>query len=562
MADELAALRNPERQLADLSFIAARAAEIHPNRTAVIDRLNDRRVTYAELDTRINRTAQALCTAGVARGDLIAVMFNNELTIIELLLASGRIGAVICPVNVRLPANEVQAYLAPHHVRAIVSHVQLADRFSAVSAAIRLAWRPEPGESGASGTSRASLPAGWQDLDALRKATSADVPAAVTTLDDAFRMIPTGGTTGVSKGVLHSHGGTLFTVLSNVADFGIQRGWKTVLIAPTYHGAGMDWGLFPILWRAGTVILPSSASFSALEYLQLVREHQVEFALLVPAVIQPLHAAWDGEPLGSVRSLVSTSAPTAPGLRAKLAEMFPNAQLRAGSGISESLNMAVQSGDDFLERPYSVGEPSLDTRLRIVDEAGRRVPAGTRGEICLRGFNTALGYHHHNAAGAATWRTLADDPQGLQWCFTGDIGVQGEDGDVRIVDRSKDVILSGGETVPSVEIEQVYADHARLRESAVIGLPDEQWGEAITLVAVSKDATADEALLCAELFAFGRRHLAGYKVPKRIVFLDALPRSHFGKVLKRELRGGAFARIHVPQAVSSLPEDSAQAASA
>jgi acyl-CoA synthetase (AMP-forming)/AMP-acid ligase II len=176
-------------------------------------------------------------------------------------------------------------------------------------------------------------------------------------MEDPFRMIPTGGTTGVSKGVVHSHGGTLMTVLTNIADFGIRRGWKTVLIAPAYHGAGMDWGLFPILWRAGTVIMPPEPSFNPGTYFRLLREHAVEYALLVPATIGPLYRTWDRVPVTSVKTLISTSAPTAPALREKLAEMFPTADCLAGAGISESLNMAIQAPGDFLAYSAGIGEP-------------------------------------------------------------------------------------------------------------------------------------------------------------------------------------------------------------
>lgn len=320
-----------------------------------------------------------------------------------------------------------------------------------------------------------------------------------------------------------------------------------MLIAPAYHGAGTDWGLFPVLWRTGTVIMPAEPAFNPKHYLALVREHKVEYVLVVPAVIQPLYDAWDREPIGCVRSLMTTSAPTSPALRSKLAEMFPDADLMAGAGISESLNMAVQSGDEFLTHGTSIGEPHLDTRLCIVDPDGRDLPRGQAGEICLRGFNTALYYHANSAAGPRTWRVREGDPEGLEWCFTGDIGVMDEAGRVCIVDRLKDVILTGGETVPSVEIENVYASHPRVRECAAVGRADTRWGEAITLVVTRTDRQDDDACVARELFAFGRQMLAGYKVPKQIAFLDSLPRSHFGKLLKRQLRDCSFERLHKPE---------------
>src|SRR3546814_699222 len=174
----------------------------------------------------------------------------------------------------------------------------------------------------------------------------------------------------------------------------------------------------------------------------------------------------------------------------------------AGAGISESLNMAVQSPGELLECPNSIGEAHLDTRMCIVDESGKVLPRNQVGEICLRGFNTALYYHANTGASQKTWRTRQDDPEGLSWCFTGDIGVMDDEGRVTIVDRSKDVIITGGETVASVEIEGAYAGHPAIQECAAIGLPDEQWGEAITLVVAKTDPELDDQTLAKSLFDF------------------------------------------------------------
>jgi len=531
---------NPERQLASVAYITTRAAEVHPDRLAIDDQLCGRRVTYRELEQEINRTARVLAGLGLAKGDLLATMFPNDLDAVAILFAAAKLGVVVCPVNVRLLPQEVAAYLESHAVRGVACSSAFCERFGGVPAAVRVAFG-------------SAIPDGWTDAAAAKRGVSDAGLAPVTSVEDPFRMIPTGGTTGVSKGVVHSHGGTLMTVLTNIADFGIRRGWKTVLIAPAYHGAGMDWGLFPILWRAGTVIMPPETSFNPGTYLRLLREHEVEYALLVPATIGPLHRTWDRVPITTVKTLISTSAPTSPALREKLAEMFPAADLLAGAGISESLNMAIQSPGDFLAYSAGIGEPHLDTRLCIVDVDGRELPRGEQGEICLRGFNTALYYHGNEEASRRIWRKRADDPEGLEWCFTGDIGVMDADGRVSIVDRSKDIILTGGETVPSVEIENAFAGHARIRECAAVGLPDERWGEAITLVVVKSSPDDDSAVLARELFSFGRTRLSGYKLPKQIAFIDALPRSHFGKLLKRELRQKNYQELHRPEGAGASP---------
>ena len=525
-------LRNPERQRANIAFIVSRGSEIHPDRIAIDDLLNGNRLTYRQLDERITRLARALSRAGIAAGDFVAAMFWNEHAIVETIFACARIGAIVAPLNVRLRAQDVCEYVNDHLCCAIVANAGFSYLFAAADADIRIARGGEEGPA-----------AGWQDYETLLAAETADPLPPVTAFDAPYRLVSTGGTTGKSKGVLHSHVGTLFTVLADIAEYGIRRGWQTLSVLPAYHVAGMEWGLFTILWRGGTVVFPAGTSFDPVRYLAEIRARNIEYLPLVPALINPLFDAWDGEPLTGPRTVVTTAAPTPAPLRRKLAEMFPQADILAAAGLSESLNMATQSPGELLSHPDGIGAPHIDTRVLILDDDDRVVPRGQPGHIAMRNFNTALGYHRNPEAAALTWRPRRDDPEGLHWCFTGDVGVMDEDGRITIVDRSKDIILTGGESVPSVEVETVYADHPGIVDCAAVGVEDERWGEAILLVAVPKDPEVPERDLAADLFRFGRDRLAGFKVPKRVAFIDALPRSHFGKVLKRDLREYRFETV-------------------
>jgi acyl-CoA synthetase (AMP-forming)/AMP-acid ligase II len=298
-----------------------------------------------------------------------------------------------------------------------------------------------------------------------------------------------------------------------------------------------------VFWRVGTVVFPADTSFNPAKFIAEIKARKIEYLQLVPAVINPTYQAWDGIPITEPCVIVSTSAPTPPALRQKLAEMFPDSDIMIAAGLSESINMATQVPGELLVYPNSVGEPHIDTRLRILDDDDRPVPRNRQGHIVLRGFNTALRYNNNDEISAVTWRPIKGDSEGLHWCFTGDIGVMDDDGKVSIVDRSKDVIITGGETVPSVEIEAVYMEHPNIAECAAVGIEDEKWGEAILLVAAKSNPSVNDADLAADLYAYGRQNLAGYKVPKTIAFLDVLPRSHFGKILKRDLRSRQFERI-------------------
>lgn len=527
-------LRNPERQLANVSYIVTRGAELHPDRIAIDDLLNDRRLSYTELDGRITRLARALLRAGIGKDDMVAVMFWNEHAMVETIFACARIGAIVAPLNVRLLPSDVAEYVNDHDCRAIVANADFASMFAHAVPTIRIAR---------GNVSGGSVQTGWQDFEtALAAETDAYLPVTMC-FDEPYRLVSTGGTTGKSKGVLHSHVGTLFTVLADIAEYGIRRGWQTLSVLPAYHVAGMEWGLFTILWRSGTVVFPASTSFDPVRYLAEIRARDIEYLPLVPALINPLFDAWDGTPLTGPRTVVTTAAPTSAPLRRKLSEMFPNADILAAAGLSESLNMATQSPGELLEYPDSIGAPHIDTRVLILDDDDRVQPRGTPGHIAMRNFNTALGYHGNPAAASTTWRPRKHDPEGLHWCFTGDIGVMDGDGRITIVDRTKDVILTGGESVPSVEVETVYAEYPGISDCAVVGVDDARWGEAILLVAVKRNDSLSDADLAADLFRFGRDRLAGFKVPRQIAFIDALPRSHFGKVLKRDLRGQAFGHV-------------------
>ena len=454
-------LRNPERQLANIAWMVSRGAELHPDRIAIDDLLSQRRLSYGELNARITQFARGMIGAGIGEGDMVATMFWNEHAIVETIFACARIGAIVAPLNVRLLGSDVTEYVNDHNCRAIVANAEFAGLFAGATPTIRIA----KGD-----TER------WQDYEAVIAAQTDTAMPMATCFDEPWRLVSTGGTTGKSKGVLHSHVGTLFTVLADIAEYGIRRFWQTLSVLPAYHVAGMEWGLFTILWRGGTVVFPATKSFDPVRYLAEVRTRDIEYLPLVPALINPLFNAWDGIPLTGPRTVVTTAAPTSAPLRRKLSEMFPEADILAAAGLSESLNMATQSRGELLEYPESIGMPHVDTRVLILDDHDRPVPRGEPGHIAMRNFNTALAYHRNAEATAATWRLRRNDPEGLEWCFTGDIGVMDGDGRISIVDRSKDVIITGGESVPSVEVETVYAECPDIRDCPAVGVEDTHWG--------------------------------------------------------------------------------------
>jgi acyl-CoA synthetase (AMP-forming)/AMP-acid ligase II len=234
------------------------------------------------------------------------------------------------------------------------------------------------------------------------------------------------------------------------------------------------------------------------------------------------------------------SAPVPKPLRVKVSEMFPSADKLVGYGMTECFSISMQEPKDFLEHSESVGQAALVARLRIVDDNGHEVPRGTSGHVVARTMGQSLYYNHDPDSTSGTFRSCVNDSEGLEWVYTGDIGVLFEDGRLTLLDRAKDIIISGGENVASSEVESVIAFHPKVRECAVIGVVDEKWGERVCAVIVSSANEADPKGLAGELYASCRANLGPYKIPKQFVFVNALPRNAFGKVLKRELRARSY----------------------
>jgi len=524
---------NPERRLGGLDFILSRCAELYPQRICIDDRLCGRALTYRELQERSLRLAWALRGLGVAKGERIGYAFHNEHASIEALFACALLGAVAVPLNTRLSPRESGPYLTAQGCRVFIARdglQQLGEDAGTEHLILR-------GESGGSGGG------GGLDYESLLAAHEPRPIQAQARWEDPYMLAMTGGTTGGSKAVAWTHGGSLLDILSVIANLGVRRGHATICYAPTYHAAGLGWAFMPSFWQGGTVIFPASTTFDPAFFYETVRARNVEYMFLVPAMIGPLYQTWDGVPVRGLRSLGVASAPTPERQRKMLSEIFPETDLVIGYGMTETFSISVQSPSDFLAFPAGAGEAALDARIRVVDEDGRVVPPGTEGQIVARTLATGLYYNNDPENTQAAFRTLTDDEEGLEWVFTGDIGVLDADGRLTIVDRLKDVIISGGENISSVEVETLLMADPAVKDCAVVGRPDERWGERVCAVIVPADPEADSKAVARALLARCHETLARYKAPKEFAFVEALPRSPFGKVLKRDLRETGFEAV-------------------
>jgi fatty-acyl-CoA synthase len=514
---------NPERRLGGLDFILSRCAETYPNRIALDDRLNKIELTYAQLRERSIRLARALMSLGVKKGDRVGYAFYNEHPSIETLFACATLGAVAVPLNNRLSPVETVRHLDAQQCHVFIFREELTSLGDGAKVEHHIV-------RGKLNNSEAL------DYEALLTEQSGTPLSPAARWEDPYMIAMTGGTTGGSKGAVWTHGGAIMDILALLAPLGLRRGDNTICFAPLYHAAGLGYGFFPTFWLGGKVIFPDTPSFSPQFLHNVIKSETIHCMFIVPAMINPIYKTWDGEPITSMVSLSVASAPTPKVLRLKLKEMFPETQLMVAYGMTESISGSMQLADDFLVHADGVGEPLLGSRIRIVDDEGRILPNGQVGQIVMRTLAMALYYNNEPESTKNTFMKCQDDPEGLEWIYTGDIGMMDEAGRVTILDRSKDIIITGGENVASVEVENMILHHPNVYECAVIGLPDDQWGELVCGIIVKADQSISDLQMIEEIIALCKEKLGAYKVPKKFTFTDALPRTPFGKVLKRELR--------------------------
>ena len=347
--------------------------------------------------------------------------------------------------------------------------------------------------------------------------------------DDTYAILYTSGTTGRPKGAMIPHRQVLWNCINTVISWGLTEGDVSPILTPVFHAGGLFAFLTPIFYVGGRIIL--ERTFAAEASLRAIEQERCTVILGVPTLFQ----MWMDTPdfaevdFSRVRFFISGGAPCPTPLmeawRRQKGVVF-----RQGYGLTEAgVNCFSMTDEESVSKAGSVGKPIFHSRVRLVDGAGQGVPVGETGELLIAGPHVCTGYWHNPQA---TAEALHDGPNG-PWFHTGDMARADEDGFYTIAGRYKDMIISGGENIYAAEVEAVFRDHPAVLDAALIGLPDERWGEiGLMIVALKPGQTAtQEALL-----AFCRERMAKYKIPKRVEFAEALPYSPYGKVLKAELR--------------------------
>ncbi|HYE26711.1 MAG TPA: AMP-binding protein [Allosphingosinicella sp.] len=492
---------------ADLPDLIARRAELTPDSAALEELVTGRALTYAALDARAARAAGLLDSRGVGAGERVAILCRNRLAFFEALFACARLGAILVPLNWRMPAAELDALIADAAPRLLLHGGEEA------ATARRLAAPPMT----------LDLDDGWEALveSALPHRGRDRWPA-----DDIWYLLYTSGTTGRPKGVIYTYGMALANLVNIGTAIGLGAADTTLAFLPNFHTAGINLHALPTLFQGGRVlVLPG---FDCEAVLRLLEARRLDTFFAVPAVYQALvdHEGFARAPLGQVRHWGCGGAPLPDVLARRCRDL--GIRVCNGMGMTETGPTAfLASPQDAWERIGSVGKPQLLVGVRIVDEGDRDVADGKVGELLFAGPAVTPGYWNDPEATRAAF--IADG-----WLRSGDLARRDPQGFYWIAGRRKEMFISGGENVYPAEVENVLVDHPAVIEAAVVAEADPRWGEVGR--AFLRLADRRVAPVAAELETFCRARLASYKVPVGFEYVDDFPRTAAGKVQKHLLR--------------------------
>ena len=498
-----------------------RAVQTRP--TGIATSFSGRRRTWQDSVDRISRVAGALSALGVRRGDRVAILALNSDRYLELMYAIPWLGAAMVPINTRLAAPEIEYILNDSGAVALFVDTVMSHHLTALNGKTptvrEVVWLDDH-----------ASPEGILHYEDLTSYEAIDDAGARD--DDLAGLFYTGGTTGRSKGVMLTHTNLVVNALNGVAGIGFNADTAYIHSGPMFHLADGA-STFGVTISGGRhAFVPR---FEPVEVLQTIESEKVTHAQFVPTMINMIvnHARFPEFDISTLSFILYGASPMPEGVLRKAMQVMPRVRLMHAYGMTEAAPIVTLLDPRYttLDGPFagrlkSCGQTALACEVKVVDAERKELPAGTAGELAIRGANIMKGYWNKPKETAAV---LEDG-----WYYSGDGAYMDEEGFVYIVDRLKDMIISGGENVYSAEVENAISLMPAVAEVAVIGVPDERWGERVHAIIVPKQGTT---LTSDEVMAHCREQIAGYKCPRSVDFRDQpLPLSGAGKILKRDLR--------------------------
>lgn len=512
-----------------LNELLPKAVRLYPEKEAVV--CGDLRMTYVELAARVWRLAHGLLNLGIEKNDRVAVLNDNTHEYLEIYFAAAHLGVVLVPLNYRLSTRELAGILNDSESRVLIAkgafYEKAKDLPQSVSTLEKIIW-----------TRTDSHVLNGEDIEyeaLLKNHPDQPPPAPHISDDDVAHLYYTSGTTGRPKGVMLTHKNVKSHALGTIAELHLTDRDRWFHVAPLFHLADA-WATFAMTWVGGKHVLVPSFDTGAV--CRLIQEEKITLSNLVPTMLNMMvnHPDVGKFDYSSLRVVLSGGAPIAPETVRKIVEAFQCDYIQT-YGMTETSpyltlsilkdHLKTLSTEEQLNFKAKTGREFIGVSLRVVDEDGNDVAMDEKqvGEIIVKGDTVTPGY----------WRLPDETEKAIRdgWLYTGDLAVMDRERYVNIVDRKKDMILTGGENVYSSEVENVLYTHPHVLEAAVIGVPDVHWGEAVKACVVLKEGRlmAEE-----EIIAYCRKDLAGYKTPKSVDFLKTLPKTGSGKIFKKGLR--------------------------
>ncbi|MDX1709126.1 MAG: AMP-binding protein [Desulfobacterales bacterium] len=486
----------------------------------------ERAFTYPQMNSRINKLANSLTSLGLQKGDKVAVLLENCIEICELFMATAKAGIIIVPINFRLVSSEVEYIVNNSDAKAMVVH----DRFADVVAPIRsdldnidpqnyvIVGRPQDG---------------YQPYEKFIEASPDSEPQTEVAPRDTWILIYTSGTTGKPKGVIRSHESHIAYYLHNAVDFGFNEHDVCLNVMPLCHINSIFF-TFTFLYIGGSAYIHPALNFKPDEILKIIEKEKITFISLIPTHYNLILNAPEGakkRDVSSIRKLLCSSAPGRKSMKQAVMKFFPGVKLYEAYGSTEAGMVTILKPEYQMSKLGSIGFECIGTDfIKILDMDGKEVPVGEIGELYARGPMLFDEYYKLPEQTAESFDG--------GFFSAGDMARQDEDGFYYLVDRKKNMIITGGENVYPSEVEEIVGNIEGVFECAVIGLPDEKWGEKVSAVIIRKPGFDDSNLSEQDIVQACKGKMAGYKCPKQVIFIGQkdMPRTGTGKILHRILR--------------------------